>query len=61
MFLVSLRQPPRVGLYEEKIPPTTLSGGIGRKSLPLEELRREKIPVKPLLGSSSTGKELYPA
>jgi len=36
--------------YQEKILDKTLSGGIGRKNLPLYVFRGEKIPVKPLFG-----------
>jgi hypothetical protein len=35
IFLINLRQTPRMVFYQEKIPHKTLSGGIGRKSLPL--------------------------
>ena len=50
MFLINLRQTPRMVLYQEKIPHQTLSGRIGRQSLPLEALRVEKVPVKRLFG-----------
>jgi len=35
IFLINLRQILRMVFYQEKIPPKTLSGRIGRKSLPL--------------------------
>ena len=35
MFLINLRQTPRMVLYQEKMPHKALAGRIGRKSLPL--------------------------
>jgi hypothetical protein len=43
-------KPGSFATVSEKMPHKTFSGRIGRKSLPLEALRVEKVPVKRLFG-----------